>query len=193
MGHTKRALAVALFFAVGNLPGQVLNGKPVKRAPQPTISRVFADLEHAETNLNDLAGLRQRGAKPAEIQKALRDYTRSLSRFHVEFGRFRTGPRQRDFIYHLSSELRDQLAKVERLAEKDQPARRIGWDKATGHLKGALEMVNGRKHRTGWRRFLTIRGIRPEQQGSADIYIEDPAVNRSFSRGVLWGGGGQWH
>lgn len=129
--------------------------------PNPASSeQILRLLDHASAQLDAL--VESIGQNDEEkVRNALKDYTRELSRFHVEFGKLRPRKKDMEFLSSVVDRLDLQVSSLEAVIQKFHPDHQAALSEALNHLRSAVQMAQQKLDPKTRKRLLTIHGTPP--------------------------------
>lgn len=108
--------------------------------PAATPERAALYLERSSAQLERLVAAIQKGTA-AEVDEALKRYTRAFSQFQVMMAKLRIGRQELGFATRIVDGLDSQISRLEAVREDLQPSRAVAVSEALSHLKSALKMI----------------------------------------------------
>lgn len=141
MGRPGSVFLLTFMLAV-TIPAAVPADDESTRSPR-RLEKAAAYLEQAEESLSAFRRALERGER-LEQDNALKEYKRSLSRFHITIGGVRARRGDMSLIKRLVDSLEAQIGTFEALPEGAQIPRALALSEALSHLRGALEVTRSK-------------------------------------------------
>lgn len=160
-----RALVCGTVIGICVAGAQAPPGGVSKPSPAAMLERAALYLDRSSAQLERLVVAIQKGT-PAEVDEALKLYTREFSQFHVAMAKLRIGKQEIGFAARVVNELDSQIARLEALHQNLQPGRAAAFGEAVSHLKSALQVITQKLESRSRSRLLKVQGAGPSTPGT---------------------------
>jgi len=166
VGKTRTILILLFMISMAiALGAQAPAARETRPLPPPLpVNPTLLHLDRASADLDLLIKAIERGDAP-DVRTAVKNYTREVSRFHVELSRLRIGKKDLDLMNGILDRLDLQTAKLEAAVNKVQPSQQAALAEAVNHLKSAFQLVVQKMDKKNQKRVFSIRGPQPDQPG----------------------------